>query len=114
MQFIKTALWVILAVALALFCKANWISVPIKLWGDTVADTKLPVLVVSAFLLGLLPMWVFARIARWRIRRRLDSAEQALAATAPSVAALPVEAIVVEPALPYSTPSEASEEASKT
>ena len=97
MQFIKTALWVILAVALALFCKANWISVPIKLWGDTVADTKLPVLVVSAFLLGLLPMWVFSRIALWRIRRRLENAEQALAASTPVIAAPPVETVTVEP-----------------
>ncbi|HEX7821550.1 MAG TPA: lipopolysaccharide assembly protein LapA domain-containing protein [Sphingobium sp.] len=90
MQFLKTAFWVILAVAIALFSKANWNiqpsyngHVPIKLWEEWVIDVRLPALIVSAFLLGLLPMWIFSRVSRWRIRRRLLSAEQALAATTP-------------------------------
>lgn len=87
MQFMKTAFWVIVAVAIALFSKANWNIVPsyngyvpIKLWEDWIVEVRLPVLIVAAFLLGLLPMWIFARVARWRIRRRLETAEQALAA----------------------------------
>lgn len=90
MQFLKTAFWVILAVAIALFSKANWYVqptyngyVPIKLWEEWVIDVRLPVLIVVAFLLGLLPMWAFARVSRWGIRRRLQTAEQALAATTP-------------------------------
>ncbi|MET0361999.1 MAG: lipopolysaccharide assembly protein LapA domain-containing protein [Sphingobium sp.] len=82
--------WVILAVAIALFSKANWNiqpsyngHVPIKLWEDWLIDVRLPVLIIAAFLLGLLPMWIFSRISRWRIRRRLQTAEQALAASAP-------------------------------
>lgn len=90
MQFLKTALWVIFAVAIALFSKANWDiqpsytgRVPIKLWEDWILLVRLPVLIIAAFLLGLLPMWIFSRVARWRIRRRLLNAEQALAATTP-------------------------------
>lgn len=91
MQFLKTAFWVVLAVAIALFSKANWDvqtasiggRVPIKLWDDWILLVRLPVLIVAAFLLGLLPMWIFARISRWSIRRRLQSAEQALAASNP-------------------------------
>jgi hypothetical protein len=79
MQFLRTALWVVLAVALALFCKANWVSVSVKLWGDMVADTRLPVLVVGAFLLGAVPFWIMARATRWRMKRRLDATERALA-----------------------------------
>lgn len=52
MNFLKTAFWVIIAVALALFAKANWVIVTVKLWGDTVLDARLPVLIVLAFLLG--------------------------------------------------------------
>jgi lipopolysaccharide assembly protein A len=86
MQFLRTALWVVLAVALALFCKANWVSVSVKLWGDMVADTRLPVLVVGAFLLGAVPFWIMARATRWRMKRKLDATERALAsATAASV-----------------------------
>ncbi|MFT3966328.1 MAG: lipopolysaccharide assembly protein LapA domain-containing protein [Sphingobium sp.] len=100
MQFLKTAFWVILAVAIALFSKANWDiqpsysgRVPIKLWDDWILLVRLPVLIVSAFLLGLLPMWIFARISRWSIRRRLQNAEQALAASTPPPAAITAEPV---------------------
>lgn len=86
MQFLKTAFWVILAVALALFAKANWVVaptysgyVPVKLWGEIILEMRLPVLIVGAFLLGLLPMWIIARAGRWALRRKLESAERALA-----------------------------------
>jgi len=93
MQFLKTALWVVLAVALALFCKANWTSVQVKLWGDMVADAKLPILVVGAFLLGAVPFWIIARATRWRLRKRLESTERALASAiaAPAVPPPPVQ-----------------------
>lgn len=88
MQFLRTAFWVIVAVAIALFSKANWDiapsysgRVPVKLWADIILEVRLPVLIVAAFLLGLLPMWGFARVSRWRIRKRLETAEQALAAS---------------------------------
>lgn len=91
MQFIKTAFWVIVAVAIALFSKANWVLaptwsgyVPVKLWGDIVLETRLPLLIIVAFLTGLLPMWLFALATRWRLRRRLESAERALSSVASS------------------------------
>lgn len=96
MQFMRTAFWVVIAVAIALFAKANWDiapsysgRVPVKLWADIILEIRLPVLIVVAFLLGLLPMWGFARVSRWRIQRRLESAEQALATT--STYALPAD-----------------------
>jgi hypothetical protein len=99
MQFLRTALWVVLAVALALFCKANWISVPVKLWGDMVADAKLPVLIVTAFLLGAVPFWIVARATRWRMKKRLESAERALA-SALAVPATPAPADILPASLP--------------
>lgn len=87
MQFLRTAIWVVLAVAIALFAKANWNvapsysgRVPVKLIGDLILEVRLPVLIVGAFLLGLLPMWLIARLGRWRMQRRLHTTEQALAA----------------------------------
>ncbi len=104
MQFLKTASWVILAVAIALFSKANWDiqpsytgRVPIKLWEDWILLVRLPVLIVAAFLLGLLPMWIFARVTRWRIHRRLLTAEQALAATTPPHVPAPDLAPIILP-----------------
>ncbi|GLT01987.1 hypothetical protein GCM10007897_33890 [Sphingobium jiangsuense] len=110
MNFLKTAFWVIIAVALALFAKANWAIapsysgyVPVKLWGDIILETRLPVLIVAAFLLGLLPTWLWGRACRWRLQRKLSSAERALASTAaasPSAAPAPGAEAPDQPAEP--------------
>lgn len=86
MQVLKTIFWVVVAVALALFTKANWEAaapvvpgrVAVKLWGDAIMETRLPVLILAAFLLGLLPTWAWGRTVKWRLRRKLTSAERAL------------------------------------
>lgn len=109
MQFLRTAFWVVIAVALAFFCMANYVPVTVRLWGDMVMETKLPVLLIGAFLLGALPFWIMARATRWRLKRRLDSAERALAVTAaatpPPVSTPPVTADVSIPSLPPLNPA---------
>ncbi|ETI64352.1 hypothetical protein C100_07630 [Sphingobium sp. C100] len=91
MQFLRTAFWVVIAVALVFFCMANYVPVTVRLWGDLVMETKLPVLLIGAFLLGALPFWVMARATRWRLKRRLDNTQRALVAAtaAPAVPATP-------------------------
>jgi uncharacterized integral membrane protein len=80
MQFLKTLFWVALAIVLVLFFNANWTAVTIKLWGGLEADVKLPVLVVSSFLLGFLPMLIIHRARLWSLRRRLEVHERQSAA----------------------------------
>lgn len=84
MQFLKTAFWVVLAVLIALFSYANWKPAEINLWGDLQIVTPLPVVVIVAFLAGVVPMWVLHKATRWSMRRRLDSAERALASVKPA------------------------------
>lgn len=85
MQFLKTLFWVAVAVALALFGKANWKPVTLKLWGGLEADVKLPVLILAAFLLGLIPTLLYHRARLWTMRRRIEAVErQAAVAAAPS------------------------------
>ncbi len=79
MQFLKTLFWVVVAVAAAVFAMNNWTPVPVALWGGLEVDAKLPVLLFLAFLLGLLPMLALHRATRWRLRRRIESGERALA-----------------------------------
>lgn len=107
MQSLRTAFWVVIAVALAFFCMANYVPVTVRLWGDMVMETKLPVLLIGAFLLGAMPFWIMARATRWRMKRRLESTERALvAATASAAPATPVTpATVTTPILPDATPS---------
>ncbi len=109
MQFLRTAFWVVIALALAFFCMANYVPVTVRLWGDLVMETKLPVLLIGAFLLGALPFWIMARATRWRMKRRLDSAERALtAATSATVPAPDMPAgPVAETPLPLSPAGQA-------
>ncbi len=75
MQFLKTLFWVVLAVALVVFSVNNWEPVSISLWGGLRMDTKLPVLVIGAFLLGFLPLYLLYRTTLWRLRRRIATLE---------------------------------------
>lgn len=84
MQFLKTLFWVALAVVLALLARSNWTSVTLKLWGGLLVDVNLPLLLLAAFLLGLLPTVILYRARLWALKRRLEPYERtaALAATA--------------------------------
>ncbi|SNS41182.1 Protein of unknown function [Sphingomonas laterariae] len=96
MQFLRTLFWVVVAVVAVIFATRNWNTVTINLWGGLRADVKLPLLIFGAFFVGLVPLWVLHRTTRWTLRRRLDSAERALAEArghdAPAVAATPAPA----------------------
>jgi putative membrane protein len=89
MQFLKTLFWVILAIVLVLFARANWTQVTINLWGGLLADVKLPVLVLTAFLLGFLPTFLIYRSRLWALKRRLDPSRPATVANTPGALAAP-------------------------
>lgn len=77
MQFIKTLFWVILAVILVVFSANNWSPTSVLIWENIRIDTKLPVLVVGAFLLGFVPLWLIHRASKWRLSRRVKTLEAA-------------------------------------
>ncbi len=91
MQFLKTLFWVVLAVVLVLFGRANWDPVTVDLWGGLQAEVKLPVLVLGAFLIGFLPTLMVYRARIWSLKRRLET--QAAA----HVANVPMDTIATEP-----------------
>lgn len=114
MQFLRTAFWVVIAVGLAFFCMANYVPVTVRLWGDIVMETKLPVLLIGAFLLGALPFWIMARATRWRLKRRLDSTQKALVVAtaaaappppAPTVSDVPATGGLPDPLAPNPSPA---------
>ena len=91
MQFLKTLLWVVIAVFLAILASRNWHDVTLNLWGDIQADIKVPVLIFVTFLLGWLPLLLLHRAKVWRLRQRLDSFERQQAALREREAAAAVQ-----------------------
>jgi len=83
MQIIRTTVWVLVLVALALFSFNNWNPVEVKIWEGLIFETKLPALVLFSFLLGLLPMWLLAKAGKWRLNRRINALENSVLANSP-------------------------------
>ena len=71
MQFLKTLLWVLIAVVIAIVASNNWRDVSVDLWSNLQVDIKLPVLLLAVFLAGLLPTWLVMRSKLWRLKRRI-------------------------------------------
>ena len=89
MKIVRTIVWVLLLVALLIFSINNWNPVEVKIWEGLVLETKIPALVVIAFLIGLVPMWLLHRACRWNYDRRIASLESAARASAMAPAAPP-------------------------
>jgi lipopolysaccharide assembly protein A len=89
MKIVRTIVWVLLLVALVIFAVNNWSPVEVKIWEGLVLETKIPALVVVAFLIGLVPMWLLHRAARWNAERRIASLESAARAAAMTPSAPP-------------------------
>jgi lipopolysaccharide assembly protein A len=86
MRFLKTLIWVTIVVGLVVFATNNWAPVSVSLWGGLRLDTKLPALVIVAFLLGFLPLYILHRTQIWRMKRRiltLEGNQRTLAAPPP-------------------------------
>lgn len=83
MQFLKTLLWVLIAVVVVLFASRNWSDVTLSLWSDIQADIKLPVLLGITFLIGFLPTWLILRAKIWSHGRRIDAMERNRVASLP-------------------------------
>ncbi len=76
MQIVRTVIWVLLLVALLIFSIANWAPiVTVRIWDGVVVDTKIPAIVVVSFLIGFVPMWLYHRAERWRLKRRIHTYE---------------------------------------
>jgi len=91
MKSLRSILWLVIVAALAAFSAANWQPVELVVWQGLVLDTKLPALVIAAFLLGLVPMWLVHRTMRWRLQRRITNLETTLAGS-PSLTSTNLEA----------------------
>lgn len=81
-KILRTIIWVMAAVGFLIFAIYNWQPVELKLWQNLVLETKVPVVVMLAFLLGLLPMWALHRSVVWGLNRRVRALETSLKNTA--------------------------------
>lgn len=86
MQIVRVIIWVAVFAILLVFTANNWRPVEVKVWEGLILETKIPALVIVAFLLGLLPMWLLHRGRTWQLNRRISGLESAARSAAASLA----------------------------
>jgi lipopolysaccharide assembly protein A len=88
MRTLRTLFWVVITALLVGFIAMNWNTAPVNIWpqdgGYLHFEWPVGVIALLFFLLGMTPMWLLHRISRWSMRRKLDSAERALASVKPA------------------------------
>ena len=82
MQIVRTLLIILVVVAIAVFSSFNWQPIEVNLWEDIIWETKMPMLVIVAFIGGLLPMWLYHRSVIWSLGRRMRSLENSIKSNA--------------------------------
>ena len=105
MQIVRTILWVALLVLLLAFSFFNWRPVEVQIWDNLVLETKIPALVVTSFLLGLIPMWLVHRGSKWRLQRRITTLETSVRANAVTPAAPEASSLSPAPAAAHAHPA---------
>ena len=75
MRFLKMLMWVTIIIGLIVFATNNWVPVSVSLWGGLRLDTKLPALVIAAFLIGFVPLYFVHLTQVWRLKRRITTLE---------------------------------------
>ena len=87
MQALRTIIWVVIAVVLAILAANNWTDVTVNLWGNLQADIKLPLLMVIAWAVGFVPALIL-RGRLWRVKRTLAVHQQVSAVSAAGAGSL--------------------------
>jgi hypothetical protein len=89
MRFLASLFWICALLVAVLFARNNWQPVTIRLWGDQLVDSWLPVLLGLSFLIGLIPYFILHRASRWSLNRKLASTQRELEAARVPVAPAP-------------------------
>lgn len=102
MSVARTVAWVVATAILVSFIAMNWNRAPVNIWplenGYLHFEWPVGVIALIFFLLGVAPMWLVHRTARWRLKRRIASLENSLRAASASLPA-DAPAIVDEPSI---------------
>ena len=97
MKILRTLSWLLAIALLVAFTVANWQPVEVRIWEGLVLDTKLPALVVAAFLLGFVPTWLVYRASRWRLAKRIAALETSLATPSSALTSTQLDAAAPQP-----------------
>lgn len=83
MTFLKTLFWVIVAVIVALLWQSSpRVDLPVgsEEAGGLIINSRLGTWIIIAFVLGFIPLYLYHRTVKWRLKRRIKTLENQAAA----------------------------------
>ena len=84
MRMIRTLIWIVITAVLVAFVAMNWDKAPVNIWpadgGYYHLEWPVGFIAIAFFLLGLLPMWLLARVGKWRLTRKISALETSVRA----------------------------------
>jgi lipopolysaccharide assembly protein A len=81
---IRTIVWILLVCGILIFSFYNWRPVEVTIWENLVLETKVPVALVLAFLIGFVPLFAYHLSVKWALKRRIRTLESSLKTLATS------------------------------
>lgn len=78
MAVIRTLAWILLVCGILIFSFYNWRPVEVTIWENLVLETKVPVALVLAFLIGFVPLFAYHLSVKWALKRRIRTLENSL------------------------------------
>ncbi len=101
MNIVRTLVWVLITAILVAFVAMNWDKAAVNVWpidnGYLHFDWPVGFIALVFFALGLAPMWLFHRAARWRLGRRIATLEASLVHSASGPAAQTTSSTLIKP-----------------
>lgn len=89
MRLIKTLFWLVIAAALIGIFLINPARVDLVLPGMPLLNGRLGFFLLVAFLLGMVPMYLWHKLRAWGLRRQLRKVQAQTPAATPAAAAVP-------------------------
>lgn len=78
MQVLRTIIWILLICGILIFSFYNWRPVEVTIWENIVLETKVPMLVIAALVIGFVPVFAYHLSVKWSLKRRIRTLEASL------------------------------------
>lgn len=82
-RYIKVSIVVILVSAVLYYFLKGWGVTCINVWNNQALPFRLPVMIVAAFLIGFVPMYIWHELMEWRWENKIAKLQKSIAKIAP-------------------------------